>query len=129
MVKQDYTFNALDSYFLNTATGQLNVDYLREQIYTQLDVVWRNTEGSIKGKSFLHGVMCNNRRKTSSIAWLGFVDFANTAVRQEYGEKYQVSNYQLKNYIKKYGLTFEEVFNPLVDDVLALRFDILGEDC
>lgn len=42
MYRQEITFNALDSYFLNTATGKINAGYLNDCIFQQLDIVWRN---------------------------------------------------------------------------------------
>ncbi len=125
MTNQNITFNALDSYFLNTGNGKLNAGYLNEQIFMQLDIVWRN-ENAGGGKSRLYNALMNKRRKTSSIIWEAFLDFANTAIRDEYGARYEASSQQLKKYFEKYGLTLD-VLNPVIAEADALRRDYIAD--
>lgn len=125
MTNQNITFSALDSYFLNTGNGKLNSGYLNDQIYMQLDIVWRN-ENAGGGKSRLYNALMNKRRKTFSIIWEAFLDFANTAIRDEYGERYQANSQQLKKYLEKYGLTLDAL-NPVIREADALRRDYITE--
>lgn len=128
MTNQNFSFNALDSYFLNTFNNTLNIGYLRDQVYMQMDVVWRNEKGHISGKSLLHEVMINKRRTIKSVIWAAFMDFANDAIKQEYGENYIVTSYHLKNYLKKYGFTVEEALNPIIGEVQQMRLDCLADN-
>lgn len=125
MTNQAITFNSLDSYFLNTTNNTLNIGYVNDQIYTQFDIVWRN-EREYNGKSRLYNALINKRRKVSSLVWEAFIDFTNTAIRQEYGDKYEASSQQLKNYLKKYGKSFDAL-QPVIDEVEHMRRDFLAE--
>lgn len=125
MTKQEFTFNALDSYFLNTSNNTLNIGYLNDQIYMQLDIVWRN-ENAGNGKSRLHMALMNKRRTNKSIVWEAFMDFANTAIRDEYGARYQASSAQLKKYLEKYGKTLDAL-KPAIDEVDELRRDYVAD--
>lgn len=125
MTRQNITFNALDSYFLNTGKGTLNSGYLNDQIYMQLDTVWRHTNGG-NGKSRLHNELINTRRKASSLVWEAFLEFANEAIKQEYSGNYQATSEHLKKYLKQYGFGYE-VLQPVVDEVERMRREYLEE--
>ena len=112
MTKKQITFNSLDSYFLNTYRNTLNIDYLRESIYTQIDVVWRNEHGIKAGKSMV---------------WAAFLDFTNNAIEQVYSSNYTATSEQLKNYLEKYGYTVKEAMLPVCKEIEQMRNNYLSE--
>lgn len=125
MTNQNITFNALDSYFLNTGNGKLNIDYLNDQIFMQLDIVQRN-ENAGNGKSRLYVNMMNKRRTIRSIVWEAFLEFANQAIADIYGGNYEASSQQLKKYLDKYGYTLDAL-KPAIDEAEALRRDYIAD--
>lgn len=125
MTNQKITFNSLDSYFLNTATGKLNSGYLNDQIYMQLDIVWRHTNSG-NGKSRLQNELMNKRRKASSLVWQAFLEFTNEAIKQEYSGNYQATSGHLKKYLEKYGLNYDAL-QPVIDEVERMRREYMEE--
>ena len=126
MTNQNYTFNALDSYFLNTGNMKLNADYLNDQIYMQFDIVYRHNRGSGK-KSILRDIAANyKRRSLNAVIWNAFLDFANTALENEYGAEYRATSEQLKKYLAKYGCDYS-VLDPVKSEVEKL-LDAIRKD-
>lgn len=121
MTKQELTFNTLDSYFLNTGSGKLNIGYLRDSITAYFDVVERHTNGG-SGKSLLQINLENNRRSIKSLVWEAFLCMVNGYLENETGnKKYTCTSAQLKNYLKQYGYTLEEALQPVINEISAWR--------
>lgn len=127
MTKKQITFNSLDSYFLNTYRNTLNIDYLRESIYTQIDVVWRNERGIKAEKSMLDDILTNKHRTIKSIVWAAFLDFTNSAIEQVYSSNYTATSEQLKSYLEKYGYTVKEAMLPVCKEIEQMRNNYLSE--
>lgn len=121
MTKQELTFNTLDSYFLNTGSMKLNIDYLRDSITAYFDVTERNTNGG-NGKSLLQINLENMRRSIKSLVWEAFLSMTNYYIENETGnKKYTCTSAQLKNYLKQYGYTLEEALQPVINEISAWR--------
>lgn len=104
------TFEALDSYFLNTATMQMNDDYFREQIFTHIDVTYRSDK--IK-REFV------KKSSIKSIVWTAFIDFTNDIL--EYNDyNTRCTNEHLKAYLKQYGKDYS-IFDDLYADIEAIK--------
>ena len=88
------TFAALDSYFLNTGNMKLNVDYLNDQIFMQFDIVYRHNRAPYSKQSILRDIAANKRRSIKSLIWSAFLDFANTAIENEYGTQFRATSEQ-----------------------------------
>lgn len=121
MTKQELTFNTLDSYFLNTGNGKLNIGYLRDSITTYFDVTERHTNGG-NGKSLLQVNLENMRRSVRSLVWEAFLSMTNDFIESETGNrKYNCTSEQIKKYLKKYGFSLDEALKPVVDEISAWR--------
>ena len=121
MTNQNLTFNTLDSYFLNTGSGKLNIGYLRDSVRDQFDIVQRHTNGG-NGKSLLTVNLENSRRSIRSLVWEAFVIMTNDYIENETGnKKFSCTSQQLKNYLAKYGYTIEEAHQPVIDEVTKWR--------
>ena len=121
MTRQELTFNTLDSYFLNTGSGKLNIGYLRDSITTYFDVTERHTSGG-NGKSLLQVNLENMRRSIKSLVWEAFLSMTNDYIESETGSrKYTCTSEQLKKYLKKYGFSLDEALKPVVDEISAWR--------
>lgn len=121
MTKQELTFNTLDSYFLNTGSGKLNIGYLRDSITAYFDVVERHTNGG-SGKSLLQINLANMRRSVRSLVWEAFLSMTNDYLENETGSrKYTCTSEQLKKYLKKYGFSLDEALKPVIDEISAWR--------
>ena len=121
MTNQNLTFNTLDSYFLNTGSGKLNIGYLRDCITDFFDITERHTNGG-NGKSLLQINLENNRRSIKSLVWEAFCVWSTAIwkMRQE-NKKYTCTSAQLKNYLKQYGYTLEEALQPVINEISAWR--------
>ena len=128
MTNQNYTFNVLDSYFLNTYNNSLNIGYLRDQVFAQLDIVWRNEHGYRTGKSYLTEALLNKRRSVHSLVWLAFMEFANDAIEDQYSGIYKATSAHLKKYLEKYGYTPETALKPVCKEVEKMRLDCIAEN-
>lgn len=121
MTKQELTFNTLDSYFLNTGSGKLNIGYLRDSIINYFDVVQRHTNGG-NGKSLLYINLANMRRSIKSLVWEAFMCMVNDYLENETGSrKFTCTSAQLKNYLNKYGFTLEKALQPVINEINAWR--------
>lgn len=121
MTKQELTFNTLDSYFLNTGNGKLNISYLRDSITTYFDVTERHTNGG-NSKSLLQVNLANMRRSIRSLVWEAFLSMTNDYLENETGSrKYTCTSEQIKKYLKKYGFTLEEALQPVIDEISQWR--------
>lgn len=121
MTKQELTFNTLDSYFLNTGSMKLNIDYLRDSITAYFDVTERHTNGG-NGKSLLQINLANMRRSIKSLVWEAFLSMTNDYIENETGSrKYTCTSEQLKKYLKQYGFTLDEALKPVIDEISAWR--------
>ena len=123
MTNQKITFSALDSYFLNTGNMKLNVDYLNDQIFMQFDIVYRHNRMPYSKQSILCDIAADKRRKIKSIIWNAFLDFANSAIENEYGNQYRATSEQLKKYLASYGYDYS-VLDPAKAEVEKL-FDAI----
>lgn len=120
MTNQRITFEALDEYFLNTQTGKLNADYLRECVFDVFNLEHRH-ENSRNGRSKLFYLLQNKRRKNAALIWEAFLHFANRAIAdQYYSARYMATSEQLKKYLAKYGYTYD-IFTPLYEELDELR--------
>ena len=100
------TFEILDSYFLNTESMTMNVDYFLDCINTQIDVTYRSDR---KKREFV------KTAKITSILWTAFLDFTNDALK--YNDYNTVCTSQhLKDYLKQYGQNYD-IFKPLYAEV------------
>lgn len=121
MTNQNLTFNTLDSYFLNTGSGKLNIGYLRDCITDFFDITERHTNGG-NGKSLLQINLENNRRSIKSLVWEAFLSMTNDFLENETGSrKYTCTSDQLKKYLKKYGFSLDEALKPVIDEISAWR--------
>lgn len=121
MMKQELTFNTLDSYFLNTGSGKLNIDYLRDSITAYFDITERHTNGG-NGKSLLQINLENMRRSIKSLVWEAFLSMTNDYLENETGSrKYTCTSAQLKKYLEKYGFSLDEALKPVIDEINAWR--------
>lgn len=124
MTNQELTFNTLDSYFLNTGNGRLNIGYFRDSVRNQLDIVQRHTNGG-NGKSLLTVNLENNRRSIKSLVWTAFVEMVNDYLENETGnKKYTCTSAQLKKYLTQYGYTLEEALQPVIDEISTWREEV-----
>ena len=100
MTNQNLTFNTLDSYFLNTGSGKLNIGYLRDCITDFFDITERHTNGG-NGKSLLQINLENNRRSIKSLVWEAFLCMVNGYLENETGnKKYTCTSAQLLETIR-----------------------------
>ena len=100
------TFEALDSYFLNTESMKMNVDYFLDCINTQIDVVFRSDKNK---RNYI------KTAKVTAILWTAFIDFTNDIL--QYNDYNTVcTSKQLKDYLTQYGYDYN-VFKPLYEDV------------
>jgi len=124
MTNKNKTFEALNSYFLNTATNKINTGYLNDMIYNVFDIEYRHTNGG-NGKSKLHYLLTNKRRTNKSLIHEAFLYFANQAIENTF---YPAITYattdHLNKWLKYYGLDYS-VFNPLVKELEAMRAEEL----
>lgn len=96
------TFEVLDSYFLNTQSMTMNVDYFLNCINTQIDVVYRSDR---KQREFVKSA------KVTTILWTAFIDFANDVLK--YNDYNTIcTSQQLKDYLKQYGQNYD-IFKAL----------------
>lgn len=100
------TFNVLDSYFLNTESMTMNVNYFLDCINTQIDVVFRSDKNKRK---------YIQTSKVTAILWSAFIDFTNDILKyNDYGTV--CTSQHLKDYLKHYGKDYN-IFKPLYEDV------------
>ena len=96
------TFDALDSYFLNTDTMKMNVGYFLDCINTQIDVVFRSDKNK---RNYI------KTAKVTAILWTAFIDFTNDIL--QYNDYNTVcTSQQLKDYLAQYGYNYD-IFKPL----------------
>ena len=96
------TFEALDSYFLNTESMTMNIDYFLDCINTQIDVVFRSDKNK---REYI------KTAKITAILWAAFTDFTNDIL--QYNDYNTVcTSQQLKDYLKQYGQNYD-IFKPL----------------
>lgn len=123
MTDQKITFNALDSYFLNTGNNKLNVGYMLDCVFNIFDIEYRHTNGG-GGKSKLYYVLTNRRRKNPALIGEAFLIFANHAIENDYYPKpYTATMRQLTNYLKRYGYDWT-VFGPLSKEIDRMREEL-----
>ena len=124
MTNKNKTFEALNSYFLNTATNKINTGYLNDMIFNVFDIEYRHENGG-NGRSKLHYLLTNKRRTNKSLICEAFLRFANQAIENTF---YPVITYatldHLNKWLKYYGLDYL-VFNPLVAELEAMRAEKL----
>lgn len=107
------TFEALDSYFLNTATMQMNEDYFRECIFTEIDVTYRSDK--LKREYV-------KKSSVKSIVWTAFIDFTNDIL--EYNDyNTRCTNEHLKAYLKQYNKDYS-IFDDLYSDIEAIKNEL-----
>lgn len=121
MTNQIITFNTLDSYFLNTGNGKLNIGFLRDSLLDHFDVTWRSTNAG-NGKNLLSAYLENGRRSIRALVWQAFTEMTNEYIQYETcADKYSCSSEQLKKYLAQYGYTLEEALQPVIDEVKSWR--------
>ena len=130
MTKKEITFNALDSYFLNTYNNTLNTDYLRIKVYEMYDIQDRHTASRInKNVSVLVEKQTNKRNKITSLIWSAFIEMTNEFIKDIYigtqYENYICTSEQLKSYLKQYGYNYS-VFDCVCDELNRWRNDLLN---
>lgn len=126
MTNKKITFDTLDGYFLNTAANRINTEYLNDCIYCVFDIDYRNTNNG-NGKSLLHDLLTNNRRKTTALVWEAFQRFTNRAIENEcYPRTYTATSDQLKSWLTAHGLTYD-IFAPVVAEVERMRTEAREE--
>ena len=87
------TYEALNSYFLNTATMKINEDYLNLLLNIHI----------FDSDRRLYEDMHIRRIKSTSLVWRGLIRFANELIdSQEYGRKYTATSAQLKKWLNQY---------------------------
>ena len=107
------TFEILDSHFLNTQNGTMNTDYFLDNIYMQIDVVFRNDK---QKREFL------KTGKIESILWSAFIDFTNDKLDAfDYGTV--CTSQHLKDYLKQYGKDYS-IFEPLYKEVERIKKEL-----
>lgn len=127
MTNKQITFDALNGYFLNTATGAINTDYLNECVYCVFDIEYRHTNAG-NGQSKLTALLLNNRRKPSALVWEAFMNFTNRAIENEcYPRQFTATSEQLKQWLKAYNLDYS-VFDPIVAEVERMRNEAKEEN-
>ena len=100
------TFDVLDSYFLNTESMTMNVDYFLDCINTQIDVVFRSDKNK---REYI------KTAKITAILWTAFIDFTNDILK--YNDYNTICTSQhLKDYLKQYGRNYD-IFKPLYSEV------------
>lgn len=107
------TFEILDSHFLNTQNGTMNTDYFLENIYMQIDVVFRHDK---QKREFL------KTGKITSILWSAFVDFTNDKL-EAYDYNTVCTSQHLKDYLKQYGKDYS-IFEPLYKEVERMKKEL-----
>ena len=100
------TFNALNSYYLNTQNGRINEEYLNDAL-----IIWgENTEKFYRAYT-------QSKRPIKSIVWEIFTDLANAHIREieyPYNQDHYASSYQLKEWLEEYGDGYETIFPAIV---------------
>jgi len=110
MTSKQITFNALDSYFLNTSNNKLNVSYLNNCIYDIFDIEYRHNRAFNSNKSILQDIASKKTitdKYINARVWEAFIHFTNQAIENEYGEGYSCTSAQLKQYLSNYGYSYE----------------------
>ena len=100
------TFDVLDSYFLNTKSMTMNVDYFLDCINTQIDVTYRSDR---KKREFVKSA------KVTNILWTAFIDFTNDILKYNDYDTICTSQH-LKDYLKQYNQNYD-IFKPLYSEV------------
>ena len=107
------TFEILDSHFLNTSNNTINVDYFLENIYMQVDVVFRHDK---RKREYL------KTAKIKNIIWYAFVDFTNEKLfYYDYGTV--CTNQHLKDYLGQYGKDYS-IFDPLYEEIERIKKEL-----
>lgn len=100
------TFEILDSHFLNTHNGTMNTDYFLDNIFMEIDVVYRHDK---QKRAFVKS------GKITTILWCAFMDFTNEKLdAYDYGTV--CTSQHLKDYLKQYGKDYS-IFEPLYEEV------------
>lgn len=88
---KNYTYEVLNSYFLNTATMKINETYLTDL----LDITAFN-------ERWLYEKMLTRRSKSHTIAFYSLVEWTNQQLKLEHPGFY-ASNEQIKKWLNEYG--------------------------
>lgn len=95
MTNQKITFNALNSFYLDTSDMKVNEGYLNDAI-----ILWAmNTEWIYKAVRYGKG-------SVQGVIWSAFTDLVNNHIREieyPYHQDCVCSSYQLKNWLNEYG--------------------------
>lgn len=95
------TFSALNSYYLNTATNQINIEYLNDAI-----IIWgENTQAH-------YHAYTQGRSKIHSVVWAMLADLATHHIKtNEYphNQNFYASSDQLKAWLQKYGNGYDTI--------------------
>jgi len=94
---KDYTYEVLNSYFLNTATMKINETYLNDL----LDITAFNTK-------WIYDKMTTRRSKSTTIAFYSLIEWCNQELRLEH-PGYYASNEQVKKWLNEYGNGYDSI--------------------
>lgn len=122
---RETTFQALNSYFLNTASGKINTGYLNDCVFNIFDIEYRHENGG-NGTSKLHYILINKYRSNKVLIKEAFLKFTNYAVEDIISLNHYATAEQLEEYLKSYGLDFS-VFDPLSEELDRMRAEELNK--
>ena len=109
---KNITFNALNSYFLDTSNNTINKSWLEHH----LDVTIMNTRN-------IYDKLASKRNKTRSIVWCGLIELANACIKEieyPYNQDCYASSEQLKKWLDEYGNGYDTLAD-IIDQVEQYR--------
>ena len=124
-INKDITFQALNSFFLNTASGKINTGHLNQCVFNIFDIEYRHENGG-NGKSKLHYILINKYRTNQSLIKEAFLKFTDQAIENYISLEHRATAEQLEEYLKQYGLDYS-VFDPLSEELNKMRAEELNK--
>ena len=120
------TFQALNSYFLNTASGKINIGHLNDCVFNIFDIEYRHENGG-NGKSKLHYKLINKYRKNADLIKEAFLRFTDQAIENFISLDHRATAEQLAEWLKSYNLDYT-VFDPLSVELDRMRAEELNKN-